>query len=75
MTSGLIDARKAAAVQTGGNRTFQSNSPSVGDEFIIDYLFVSDDFDVSRFAIHSDPPKDNIQPSDHYSIDATLRWK
>ena len=75
LTAQLIDARKAARVQTGGTRTFASDNVKYGENYVIDYVFLSDDFLVDQFHIQSEEPKDGVHPSDHFSVNATLEWK
>lgn len=72
--SGLRDAQKEARVRRGGDRTFPAQNPPKKGKYVIDYIFLTDDFTVESFDIHSDPPAKGPLPSDHYAIDALLSW-
>ena len=74
IVGGLRDARKAARTARGGVRTWPAEKPVKAGENVIDYIFLTDDFTVETFDIHSDPPQSDPLPSDHYSIDALLTW-
>ena len=55
-------------------RTWPAEKPVKKGENVIDYIFLTGDFTVETFDIHSDPPQSDPLPSDHYSIDALLTW-
>ncbi|MBR2693351.1 MAG: endonuclease/exonuclease/phosphatase family protein [Thermoguttaceae bacterium] len=74
IVAGLRDARKAARAARGGVRTWPAEKPVKAGENVIDYIFLTDEFTVESFDIHSDPPQSDPLPSDHYSIDARLTW-
>ena len=74
MTQELKDARKMAESRKGGEFTFPSEKMEKQDERVIDYFFVSDEVGVREFSIHSNPPKHDPMPSDHFSIDAVLEF-
>ncbi len=74
IVSGLRDARKAARTARGGVRTWPAETPVKPGEHVIDYIFLTDEFTVETFDIHTAPPQSGPLPSDHYAVDALLTW-